>query len=111
MRRLIVLVLAGMLGLGGLAACGKKGPPRLPGGEELRVQPKGTGGDQSIGVAPPQDEDQVDLDKPEFEEAPSPEPAPGTKPPPASSVDDSGAEVAPEQGLPPSPGSPQEPGF
>ena len=107
MRRLIALVLTCVLGLGGLAACGKKSPPRLPGGDELRVQQRGGGTrDQSISVGPSKSEQQKDLD----EEAPA-EQAPGTKPPPASSADDSGAQVAPEQGLPPSPGGPQEPGF
>ncbi len=51
MRRALPIVLALVLGFGPLAACGKKAPPALPEGEQLKVQKKGR--KQKTGVTKP----------------------------------------------------------
>ena len=51
MRRALPIVLALVLGFGPLAACGKKAPPALPEGEQLKVLKKGR--KQKTGVTKP----------------------------------------------------------
>ncbi len=48
MLRSLVLALSILLACGGLWACGRKSPPRLPEGEQLRVQGKGFEGPISV---------------------------------------------------------------
>lgn len=82
MRRFLHLAIVIALGFGPLAACGKKAVPKLPEGEELKIEKERNKRD--IGVSTP-----------EFDEG-------------AETQDSQGA---PEEGVPPSPGSPEEGGF
>jgi hypothetical protein len=94
MRRVLVLVLIGLLGFGGLAACGKKAPPRLPEGEQLKVG-KGKRS-QHLGVttpAAPEDEQNQD-----------------TTQSPSDLDEDTDIGETPDT-VQPSPGGPEEPGF
>ena len=81
MRRWMILALVIALGFGPLAACGKKAVPKLPEGDTLKIE---KGKERDIGVTPPKDEEG------------------------AETQDSQGA---PEEGVPPSPGGPQEGGF
>lgn len=81
MRRHLILALVIVMGLGPLAACGKKAVPKLPEGEKLKIE---KGKERNLGVTSPEDEEG------------------------AETQDSQGA---PEEGVPPSPGSPEEGGF
>jgi len=82
MRRILIFALVIALGLGPLAACGKKAVPRLPEGDTLKVK---KGLERDITATPPSEDQEG-----------------------AETQDSQGA---PEEGVPPSPGSPQERGF
>jgi len=81
MRRWMILALVIALGFGPLAACGKKAVPKLPEGDTLKIE---KGKERDIGVTPPEDEERAETQD---------------------------SQEAPEEGNPPSPGSPQERGF
>jgi predicted small lipoprotein YifL len=100
MRRALLVALVLILGLGPLAACGKKAPPVLPEGEQLQVQKKGR--KQTTGVKTPYGHDGSGSAQPAA--TPKAGPAPET---PAPRDSGQGA----EETLPPSPGGPNEGGF
>jgi hypothetical protein len=83
MRRILTIALVIALGLGPLAACGKKAVPKLREGDTLKIE---KGKERDIGVAPPE----------ELEE---------------EGADTEDSQGAPMEGVPPSPGGPEEGGF
>jgi len=82
MRRWMILALAIALGIAPLAACGKKAVPKLPEGDKLKIE---KGLERDLTVEPPTEDQEG-----------------------AETQDSQGA---PEEGVPPSPGGPQEGGF
>lgn len=83
MRRHLILALVIVMGLGALAACGKKAAPRLPEGETLKVNP-GKKGRHSIGVTEPNAPGEQGTKAPTPEETPGVDNAPSSEPPPES---------------------------
>ena len=82
MRRWTTLALAILLGIALLAACGKKAVPQLPEGDKLKIE---KGIERDLTVVPPAEDSEG-----------------------AETQDSQGA---PEEGVPPSPGGPEEGGF
>lgn len=67
MGRLLIFMLLAALALGGLAACGRKAPPRLPEGVRLTVQQEGAR--TSLGIFNPFEEEIEPVEFDELDEA------------------------------------------